>query len=77
MPFQLVNNYGPTECTVVATSGTVPPKSTRIDFPLSAPQSTCPNYILNEKGSRSRLENQAKSTLEVQVLLVVTVIGPT
>jgi len=23
--FQLVNNYGPTECTVVATSGTVPP----------------------------------------------------
>ncbi len=25
LPFELVNNYGPTECTVVATSGTVPP----------------------------------------------------
>jgi amino acid adenylation domain-containing protein len=25
LPFQLVNNYGPTECTVVATSGTVEP----------------------------------------------------
>jgi amino acid adenylation domain-containing protein len=25
LPFNLVNNYGPTECTVVSTSGTVPP----------------------------------------------------
>jgi amino acid adenylation domain-containing protein len=25
LPFELVNNYGPTECTVVATSATVPP----------------------------------------------------
>lgn len=25
LPFQVVNNYGPTECTVVATSGVVPP----------------------------------------------------
>ena len=29
--FQLVNNYGPTECTVVATSGTVPPTPERTD----------------------------------------------
>ena len=28
LPFALVNNYGPTECTVVATSGTVEPVST-------------------------------------------------
>jgi amino acid adenylation domain-containing protein len=27
LPFELVNNYGPTECTVVATSGTVPAMS--------------------------------------------------
>ncbi len=27
VPFQLVNNYGPTECTVVSTSGFVPPAS--------------------------------------------------
>jgi amino acid adenylation domain-containing protein len=29
--FQLVNNYGPTECTVVATSGVVPPNPERTD----------------------------------------------
>jgi non-ribosomal peptide synthetase component F len=28
LPFALVNNYGPTECTVVATSGVVRPKPT-------------------------------------------------
>jgi amino acid adenylation domain-containing protein len=27
LPFAIVNNYGPTECTVVATSGVVPPRT--------------------------------------------------
>jgi amino acid adenylation domain-containing protein len=27
LPFTTINNYGPTECTVVATSGSVPPRS--------------------------------------------------
>lgn len=33
MPFALVNNYGPTECTVVATSGVVPKGSSRDQLP--------------------------------------------
>jgi amino acid adenylation domain-containing protein len=33
LPFHLVNNYGPTECTVVATSGIVPPD----DHPAGPP----------------------------------------
>ncbi len=39
LPFALVNNYGPTECTVVATSGVIPPGGNRemlpsIGFPI-------------------------------------------
>lgn len=34
LPFQLVNNYGPTECTVVATSGRVAPEA-NLDGPPS------------------------------------------
>ena len=33
LPFALVNNYGPTECTVVATSGIVPPDTNRGQLP--------------------------------------------
>jgi amino acid adenylation domain-containing protein len=33
LPFKLVNNYGPTEATVVATSGTVPPQSNPLEHP--------------------------------------------
>jgi amino acid adenylation domain-containing protein len=38
LPFALVNNYGPTECTVVATSGTVAPRDA--SSPYSSNQST-------------------------------------
>ena len=33
LPFTLVNNYGPTECTVVATSGAVPPVRSAVGLP--------------------------------------------
>jgi amino acid adenylation domain-containing protein len=33
LPFKLVNNYGPTEATVVATSGPVPPQAKPLAFP--------------------------------------------
>jgi len=33
LPFTLVNNYGPTEAAVVATSGPVPPQSHPLEFP--------------------------------------------
>ncbi|MDQ6664135.1 MAG: non-ribosomal peptide synthetase [Acidobacteriota bacterium] len=36
LPFTLVNNYGPTECTVLATSGTVPPDSNKTKIALSS-----------------------------------------
>jgi len=51
MPFQLVNNYGPTECTVVATSGTVTPKEHPDRLPsIGTPIDNTQVYILNEKG---------------------------
>ena len=51
MPFQLVNNYGPTECTVVATSGIVPPEEHADRLPsIGTPIDNIQIYILNEKG---------------------------
>jgi amino acid adenylation domain-containing protein len=48
--FQLVNNYGPTECTVVATSGVVPSTPERADqLPsIGRPIDGVQIYILNE-----------------------------
>jgi len=50
LPFQLVNNYGPTECTVVATSGTVSPEE-HLDRlpPIGRPIDNIQIYILDEK----------------------------
>ena len=47
--FQLVNNYGPTECTVVATSGTVPPTEHPDRLPtIGRPIDNVQIHILNE-----------------------------
>jgi amino acid adenylation domain-containing protein len=49
LPFQFVNNYGPTECTVVATSGTVVPGVSRNSLPtIGRPIDRTEIYILDE-----------------------------
>ena len=50
LPFRFVNNYGPTECTVVATSGTVDPCE-RPEHPptIGRPIANTQIYILNER----------------------------
>jgi amino acid adenylation domain-containing protein len=48
LPFQLVNNYGPTECTVVATSGIVSADSGLARPTIGAPIANTQVYLLNE-----------------------------
>jgi amino acid adenylation domain-containing protein len=49
LPFQLVNNYGPTECTVVATSGRVLPGDGMNSLPtIGLPIANTTVYILDE-----------------------------
>ncbi|HMG74407.1 MAG TPA: non-ribosomal peptide synthetase [Pyrinomonadaceae bacterium] len=49
LPFQLVNNYGPTECTVVATSGRVLPKNQFDGLPtIGRPIANTEVYLLDE-----------------------------
>ena len=49
LPFQLVNNYGPTECTVVATSGFVSPDPGSNTLPtIGRPIANTSVYILDE-----------------------------
>jgi amino acid adenylation domain-containing protein len=49
LPFRLVNNYGPTECTVVTTSGVVSPEGAPDQLPsIGAPISGLQVYILDE-----------------------------
>jgi len=49
LPFVLVNNYGPTECTVVATSGIVKPVENAIQKPtIGKPISNALVYVLDE-----------------------------
>lgn len=49
LPFQVVNNYGPTECTVVATSGVVPPRGNNESQPsIGRPIDNVEVHILDE-----------------------------
>jgi amino acid adenylation domain-containing protein len=49
LPFTLVNNYGPTECTVVATSGPVTPAEQTSTLPcIGTGIANTPIYLLNE-----------------------------
>jgi amino acid adenylation domain-containing protein len=49
LPFQLINNYGPTEATVVATSGLIPPKSfSDARPPIGRPIDNTQIYICDE-----------------------------
>jgi amino acid adenylation domain-containing protein len=50
LPFQLVNNYGPTECTVVATSATVSPVESDSSLPsIGRPVDNIEVYIFDEQ----------------------------
>ena len=49
LPFQLVNNYGPTECTVVATSGIVPAiDNCKLPPPIGRPIKNTVVYVVDE-----------------------------
>jgi amino acid adenylation domain-containing protein len=49
LPFAVVNNYGPTECTVVTTSGTVPPNGRPDRLPsIGRPITNMQIYILDD-----------------------------
>lgn len=50
LPFTLVNNYGPTECTVVATSGPVSPEAAGAErASIGRPIANCQVYLLDQQ----------------------------
>ncbi|HTS18888.1 MAG TPA: non-ribosomal peptide synthetase [Verrucomicrobiae bacterium] len=53
LPFEFINNYGPTECTVVTTSGLVPANGTTDRVPpIGRPIDKMRVYILDESGKQ-------------------------
>ncbi len=53
LPFKLVNNYGPTECTVVATSATIAPLENQVSLPpIGRAIDGTEIYILDENQKR-------------------------
>lgn len=49
LPFTVINNYGPTECTVVATSGVVSPKTAVAERPsVGRPIANATAFVLDE-----------------------------
>ena len=50
LPFVLVNNYGPTECTVVATSAMIAPSVDLLPPPIGRPISNTQIHLLDERG---------------------------
>jgi amino acid adenylation domain-containing protein len=53
VPFTLVNNYGPTECTVVATSGTVSPAESSSEVPtIGRAIDNAETFVLDENMRR-------------------------
>jgi amino acid adenylation domain-containing protein len=64
LPFAVHNNYGPAECTVVATSGVVPAEANSISLPsIGAAISNAQIYILDE----NRQASPTGSTGEIYV----------
>jgi amino acid adenylation domain-containing protein len=51
LPFDVVNNYGPTECTVVATSSVLKPGSHDVP-PIGHPIAGAAVYLLDERGEQ-------------------------
>jgi amino acid adenylation domain-containing protein len=51
LPFDVVNNYGPTECTVVATSATLTPGWPGVP-PIGRPIAGANVYLLNDRGEQ-------------------------